>query len=74
MRKERIELNKIKQDKTFQKSFEEFILYCRVKNLRETTIRYYKNMMRHVIYKFFKPLLLSIKIPRKREEKGSWGV
>jgi integrase/recombinase XerD len=55
MRKERIELNKIKQDKTFQKGFEEFIIYCKSRNLRETTIRHYKNMMRHVIYKFFKP-------------------
>lgn len=55
MRRERIELAKIKQDKTFQKGFEEFILYCRAKNLRETTIKHYKTIMRHVVYKFFKP-------------------
>jgi len=54
MRRERIELFKIKQDKTFEKGFEEFILYCKAKNLREATVKHYYTIV-HIIYKFIPP-------------------
>ncbi|WP_041700861.1 hypothetical protein [Clostridium kluyveri] len=38
-------------DKTFEKGSEEFILYCKVRNLRPTTLKYYNDIV-NIWYKF----------------------
>jgi len=53
MRK-KIEMNKSKQNKTFGEGFEEFVLYCKSKNLRKTTIKHYHDIA-HIICKFLPP-------------------
>ncbi|MCC9294448.1 tyrosine-type recombinase/integrase [Clostridium sp. WLY-B-L2] len=50
----RVELNKRVINKTLGEGFEEFILYCRAKNLRPATIKHYRGMSQ-IIFKFIKP-------------------
>jgi integrase/recombinase XerD len=47
----KIELKKNRTDKTFDRGFDEFILYCRVRNLRPTTLKYYNDIV-NIWYKF----------------------
>ncbi|MFT8313314.1 MAG: tyrosine-type recombinase/integrase [Clostridium sp.] len=54
MKRKKLELNRVKEGKTFQKGFEEFILYCKARNLRETTIKHYRDI-EHIWYLFIPP-------------------
>lgn len=51
MRK-KIELKNTGTTKTFDAGYDEFILNCKVRNLRPTTIKYYDDMV-HIWYKYF---------------------
>lgn len=57
-----------KNDKTFEDGFEEFILNCRARNLREGTIRHYRDAYRQIIKYLSEDLLLS-DINKKTFEK-----
>ena len=48
-----------KNDKTFKDGFEEFILNCRSRNLREGTIRHYTDSYNQIIKYFDEDTLLS---------------
>lgn len=48
-----------KNDKTFKDGFEEFILNCKARNLREGTIKHYKEAYTQIIKYLNKDLLLS---------------
>jgi integrase/recombinase XerD len=41
------------QSITFEKGFEEFISFCKVKNLSPATIKHYENMVKYIFYKFY---------------------
>jgi integrase/recombinase XerD len=41
------------QSKTFEKGFDEFILFCKVKNLSPATIKFYESMVKYIFYKFY---------------------
>lgn len=55
----KIELKKNINEKTFDKGFDEFTLYCKVRNLRPTTLKYYNDIV-NIWYKFC-PYKTSIK-------------
>lgn len=48
-----------KNDKTFNDGFEEFILNCRSRNLREGTIKHYQESYNQIIKYFDEDILLS---------------
>ncbi len=50
MRK-KIDLAKNKANKTFDEGFDEFVTWCKVRNLRPTTIKYYEDII-NIWYKF----------------------
>lgn len=54
----RMKLN-YNNDKTFKDGFEEFILNCRSRNLREETIKHYENAYRQIIKYFDETTLLA---------------
>lgn len=52
MKRKMIEVNA--KDITFDRGYDEFIFYCRTRNLRPATIQFYDNSVR-TIYKFIEP-------------------
>lgn len=55
--KRKVTLTKAIQSKTFDEGYDDFILYCKTKNLRPATLKFYDNSMR-VIYKAIPPKTL----------------
>lgn len=55
----KIELQKQVKNKTFQEGVQEFILYCKSKNLRHATIKHYQNSVR--VFEKFIPDDMKIK-------------
>ncbi|MFO7819636.1 MAG: hypothetical protein R6V17_05285 [Halanaerobacter sp.] len=45
----KIKMQKENEDKTVKKAFQEFIKYCKVKSLSESTISYYKTSYSYFI-------------------------
>lgn len=54
--RQKIDLNKTKE-KTFDRGYDEFIIYCKARNLRPATIKHYDDSMR-IIYQFIQPKTL----------------
>jgi integrase/recombinase XerD len=50
--RQKIEMNKKVSNKTFDQGFEEFINYCKVRNLRPATIKHYEDIVNYTWYKF----------------------
>lgn len=50
--RQKIELRKGQTEKTFEEGYKEFINYCRIRNLREATIKHYNNIVNYVVYKY----------------------
>jgi integrase/recombinase XerD len=50
--REKIEMNKKLSNKTFDQGYDEFINYCKVRNLRPATIKHYDDIINHIWYKF----------------------
>lgn len=57
MRK-KITMNKQSDTKTFEEGYKEFINYCKVRNLRDATIKHYDDLVKYVVYKFIPPKTL----------------
>ncbi|OCL27577.1 integrase [Orenia metallireducens] len=48
----KIKMNKKKQDKTLEEGFKEFLRHCKVKNLSESTIKFYKSAYNYYFSQF----------------------
>ncbi|MBC2580857.1 site-specific integrase [Clostridium sp. DJ247] len=53
--KKKLKINNLKNEKTFEQGFKEFIRYCEVRNLRPATINTYSECIKFIWYKFYKP-------------------
>lgn len=51
--KKKIEMKEGKTRRTFDEGFTEFILNCKVRNLRPHTIKHYEDIINHIWYKFY---------------------
>lgn len=52
--KKKININSVCNNKTFQEGVDEFIRYCKVRNLREASIKSYQDTIDFEWYKFYK--------------------
>lgn len=51
----KLEMRKQLADKTFAEDYAEFINYCKIRNLREATIKHYNDIVTYIIYKNVSP-------------------
>jgi integrase/recombinase XerD len=68
MRK-KIEMRKKNDLKTFEEGYSEFINYCKIRNLREATIKHYNDIVKYVIYKFLEKDTVTKNITNKTVEE-----
>lgn len=51
----KIQIQKQVNDKTFEEGYKVFLNYCKVRNLRDATIKHYINIANYVTYKKISP-------------------
>lgn len=67
MRK-KMDMNPSQKLKTFDEGFDEFVLYCKVRNLSPSTIKHYEDIVNHVFYKFIDYKVIISKITQNMNE------
>lgn len=51
--KKKININSVRNDKTFSEGFDEFLRYCKIRSLREASIESYLDTIKYTWYKFY---------------------